>query len=67
MEWVERYVIYVISEDGLLKHPKDSMNDTIFSIYGYEDEWEARGVIERRNFTRDCVILKVLSGRVTSY
>lgn len=59
-EIVRRWVIYIVSEDGLLKHPKDYMGDFLFNQYGYEDEWEAVQAIERKGNSSDFVILQTI-------
>ena len=59
-EFTERYVILVISEDGLLKHPKTWTGDFRFNRYGYIDEVKAKEAIEIYGFTQECAIVKLV-------
>lgn len=60
-EFVERYVILVIQEDGLLKHPKTYTGDFVFNRYGYIDEQEAKESIDIHGFTQECAIVKLVA------
>ena len=44
--YLKQYVIMKISEDGLMKHPKDTWGDS-HTFYAYDSEQEAIDAINR--------------------
>jgi len=51
------HVIYQVSEDGLLKHPKHAWGDTIFNKYGYESLEEALKAIEKSDYGSNLIVV----------
>ena len=57
----ESFVVYEVSVDGLLKHPKDKYDQNVFNRYGYETKEEAMREIILADIPGNLVILPIVS------
>lgn len=56
-----KFIIKELTEDGLLKNPKNTWDENKFNIHGYDSKKEAYKAIDNENSYNDYIVLKQVS------